>query len=293
MWFDREFRLYGRNYVTALAHNLTAAGEWQTNRYTQPARPGQLVVLWGTGLGAHREVGSAEVLLGDKRAPVVYAGPSECCGAGVDQVVFAVPAGIEGCHVPVKVRLLDDESESNSPVLAIGAPGDGPCSDPYGLPANLLDKLESAGTLDFGNIRGNARDPERVPTATELEYGATDPGQPWFFASFWVWRACNGNASAPGYALRSKAGTIGPFTESIRGSPGSRPFDAGVSLNLRGPHGLTQIVRRATHQAGGSVTLASMYRIASRLGEYLLDNGEGTSLIGPFGTHVYIAGCIL
>jgi uncharacterized protein (TIGR03437 family) len=169
----RELRLYGRSGWAMLAHNITPTGEWQANAYAQPARPGQLVAVWGTGLGVQQEVSSVEVLVGDKSVPALYAGPATCC-VGMDVVVFEVPAGIEGCHVPVKMKFVTDGSETNSPLLAI-ASGEGACSDPHGLPTSLLEKFESTGILDTGIIAGTARDPGLVPTP-EQESGKVGDG---------------------------------------------------------------------------------------------------------------------
>jgi uncharacterized protein (TIGR03437 family) len=48
----------------------------------------------------------AEVYVGGKRAAVTYKGRSGCC-AGIDQIVFTVPEGVEGCYVPVVVKTGD------------------------------------------------------------------------------------------------------------------------------------------------------------------------------------------
>ena len=47
-----------------------------------------------------------EVYVGGKRADVTYRGRSGCC-AGIDQIVFTVPQGVEGCYVPVVVKTGD------------------------------------------------------------------------------------------------------------------------------------------------------------------------------------------
>jgi uncharacterized protein (TIGR03437 family) len=276
----QDFRLYGRSQSAVLAHNIAPKGELSANSYRQPARPGQLVVLWGTGLGAHSELGTVEVLVGGSPAPVHYAGPSECC-PGQDQIVFEVPAGIEGCHVPVKVKFPGGGLESNSPSLSIAA-AEGPCSDPYGIPINLLEP----GVLDFGNIIGHARDPGDVPTPIELEHGTTDVGgDAWFIGSFW--RGLPATAKLPPLGTCfGEPGTIGPWFPS---SSYVRPFDAGAGLNLRGPQGPTYIPRRATDQTG-SVGYGIVGPDRLEAGEYVLDNGEGSSRIEPFQTTFTLRG---
>ena len=112
---------------------------------TRSARPGQVVVLWGTGLGAvsggddrpPAEVGATEdlkvrsqveVWVGGARAEILYAGRSPQF-AGTDQINFVVPQGAAlGCYSPVWVKVVGGRV-SNVATLAIrNEPG--PCTDP-------------------------------------------------------------------------------------------------------------------------------------------------------------------
>jgi uncharacterized protein (TIGR03437 family) len=111
----RDFGLYDS------VQNYDQAGGVQPNTLEHPARAGQLVGLWGTGLGpvdgdetsgplpSALTIPGLEVLVGGVAAKVVYAGRSGCC-AGVDQIIFEAPAGVEGCNVAVKVRYPDGDS---------------------------------------------------------------------------------------------------------------------------------------------------------------------------------------
>jgi hypothetical protein len=211
--------------------------------------------------------------VGGSAAPVYYAGPSACC-PGQDQVVFEVPAGIEGCHVPVKLRFPAGDPESNSPSLSIAA--EGSCSDPYGIPISLLE----SAVLDFGNITGSARDPGLVPLPIELEHGTTNVGgDAWFIGSFWQGMPTTARLPPLGTCF-GEPGTIGPWFSS---SSFVRPFDAGAGLNLRGPQGSIYIPRRAT-DVSGSVGYGIVGPDRLEAGEYALDNGEGASRIRPFQT---------
>src|SRR5581483_1799312 len=94
----------------AVAQNYNSANDQPVNTLVTPARPGQLITLWATGLGAVSgdeaasplpgDLGPIALYVGGKRAVVRYAGRSGCC-AGVDQIIFEAPAGVEGCYVPV------------------------------------------------------------------------------------------------------------------------------------------------------------------------------------------------
>jgi len=124
----------------------------------QPAQAGDMVVLWGTGLGAIAGDEAAgplpantftpEVFVGNAKAIVQYAGRSGCC-AGMDQIAFQIPPAVRGCFVPVLVR--SGGVVSNYVSLPVGAPGQ-PCSDAIGLPAELIAKSDSQSGLNIGII---------------------------------------------------------------------------------------------------------------------------------------------
>src|SRR5690606_13295011 len=100
-----------------------AAGDQPLNATTASARPGQVVVLWGTGLGAvdggddrpPGETGAVvdlqassqvEVWVGGARATnILYAGRSPGF-AGLDQINFIVPPdAARGCYSPVWIKV--------------------------------------------------------------------------------------------------------------------------------------------------------------------------------------------
>ncbi len=87
----------------AVAYNYNSASSQPLNTYTTPAMPGQLVTLWGTGLGPVKgsEAGgplpgqlslNLQVYVGGQQVTPNYYGRSGCC-AGIDQLVFPVPQG--------------------------------------------------------------------------------------------------------------------------------------------------------------------------------------------------------
>src|SRR5207302_1987768 len=78
------------------------------------AHAGDLLFIWGTGLGAISgddasapPVGNlnvpVEVYVGGVKAAVSYQGRSGCC-SGIDQILITVPAGVQGCYVSVVVK---------------------------------------------------------------------------------------------------------------------------------------------------------------------------------------------
>jgi uncharacterized protein (TIGR03437 family) len=140
---SRDFGLY------PLVQNFDAAEGVQQNTFEHSAIPGQLIGLWGTGLGpvdgdeasgplpAAFMIPGFEVLVGGIAAKVVYAGRSGCC-AGIDQIIVEVPRGVEGCNAAARVRYPDgDAAEAPKtdfgPVSLAVANTGGECSAPFGI----------------------------------------------------------------------------------------------------------------------------------------------------------------
>ena len=122
----------------AIAQNVKTATDYPLNLPDTPAKPGQIVIFWGTGLGpitgADNTAPGASagdmtslpvtITVGGISAPRLYAGrQSET--AGVDNVYFTIPAGVPlGCQVPVVVTA--GGVAANTTNIAITADGS-PC----------------------------------------------------------------------------------------------------------------------------------------------------------------------
>lgn len=153
----------------AIVQNANSNTDVPVNLLTAPARPGQYAILWGTGLGpdGNSDVDApkptdlpldVEVLVGGKRATVTYRGRSGCC-AGVDQIVFVVPDGLDGCFVPLSVRI--GNAVSNFTTMSVSAAGD-TCSDPAFLTASDVQAAQRNNRIRIG-LAGLVRsDFERV-----------------------------------------------------------------------------------------------------------------------------------
>ncbi len=121
--------------------------------------PDTLAIAWVTGLGARtpdnmpvvqglKSQLDLEVSVGGLPAKVIYAGPSGCCAA-VDQIIFEVPQGREGCFVPVGIRV--DDSVSNFASMSISSEGT-TCSDPHGFSAEQIEQMRDQGTLTVASV---------------------------------------------------------------------------------------------------------------------------------------------
>ena len=134
-----SFTFTGAGLGPAAVTNFIAQDNQPFNSPKAPAKPNQVVTLYGTGLGpvAFPDNGQpiagnlptkTEVFVGGKTASLLYNGRSPCC-AGLDQLVFTVPADApSGCFVPVTVRT-EGTISGNTVTIAI-TPDGSPCSEP-------------------------------------------------------------------------------------------------------------------------------------------------------------------
>jgi uncharacterized protein (TIGR03437 family) len=123
------------------------------------ATPGELVFVWGTGIGPINapdnepppilNFPNVQVWVGGQAAQVYYAGRSGCY-SGVDETAFYVPAGVSGCNVPV--TLVSGGVSSNTVTMPIGASA-GPCTDTGPtLPASVLTKAVAGQPVRLAEI---------------------------------------------------------------------------------------------------------------------------------------------
>jgi len=265
----------------AVAQNFNSAADQPLNTLVTPARPGQVVTLWATGLGAVRgdeaaspqvgDLGSISLYVGGKPAVVRYAGRSGCC-VGVDQIVFEVPANVEGCYVPLiavtgsfavanlirKVPL--DGPSSNFATISVASQG--VCSDPTGLNGDELQRLQTAGTSSLGILEFDGNALGLGSDALAARFSRAD------FLTFLRSRGIFG-LPVPGSCI---AYASGPDPAQFA------PLDAGPSLTLAGPSGSRQLARRAD----GSYATAAQSTGSLKSGAYSIDNGSGGADIGGF-----------
>jgi uncharacterized protein (TIGR03437 family) len=142
----------GNGSFTDLAGNLIT--------YSNAAKPGQDVYLWGTGMGpidtpdnvlppSFPNFPNVQVWVGGQSASIIYGGRSGCC-AGVDQIVFTIPNIASGCNVPVTV--VSGGSSSNTVTLPV-SPAGGACQDTGPtLPTSVLSKAAAGQTIKAAAI---------------------------------------------------------------------------------------------------------------------------------------------
>ncbi|HYI92471.1 MAG TPA: hypothetical protein VEX68_02915, partial [Bryobacteraceae bacterium] len=142
----------------AVAQNFVSGAETPVNLPTLPAKPGQTLIAYGTGLGPIAgadnvaaptgDIAGAqvEILVGGVPARRVYAGRSPCC-SGLDQIVFELPNNAPaGCTVPLVVRV--DGVYSNLGDISISSDG-AKCTDPAGGGGTQLCREGTGGVLQL------------------------------------------------------------------------------------------------------------------------------------------------
>jgi uncharacterized protein (TIGR03437 family) len=244
------------------------------------AHAGDVLVMWGTGLGPitgdetlppqQVDLGTGvQVFVGNKSADVAYGGRSS--SAGIDQINFKVPDGLSGCYVSVVVKV--GGVVSNFTSIPIAPSGQNLCSDPTGLTADDLLKLQNNGTLKIGTVALAGLGGDSA-TATFLQYD--------FLSAI----SSHGLSGAP------SAGSCIVYDIKANTPDFSDPFpvpglDAGTQLNLTGPNGPRTLTLdskgsysvKLSGGGGGGGGGGTPYLVP---GSYTVNNGSGGADVGPF-----------
>lgn len=247
-----------------ILQNFISQSNQPINSPTTAAQPGQVITLWGTGLGpvaadnvaptAGNLPVKVEVFVGGVAVTnVLYSGRTPCC-AGVDQIVFQVPSNApQGCWVPVGVRTAG-ATLSNFVTMAI-TPDGSPCSSGAKAPPFV-----SAGKyLGIFSLR----------TVTHEDLGTISPidvtGD---YTSAIAYQVPASSFPFNPVFSPPPAGTCTAYSvkgDLLRGDtlPGAVPFGAaplnfGGALTLSGPGGVKSLMNILPEQPlsylGGSIT---------------------------------------
>ncbi|MFN7920778.1 MAG: hypothetical protein U0Q16_11810 [Bryobacteraceae bacterium] len=262
----------------AVVENVSSSGATAVNAPTRPLRPGQLAVIWGTGLGRVTGDESAgplpgdlpvdvKVFAGDRQGRVIYRGRSGCC-AGLDQIVFETPAGVEGCQVPLTVEV--DGVLSNFATVAISQ-GEA-CNQtrrPAPVPSN--DPNFAMGSIVFLDGYGSVLLPTALEDYVRLAFfkrgrieGNVEP-------ALWAFEP---EAEMPSGSCMVRVGTAFP----PQPAPQQGPLDAGSAVRVTGPGGTFTLDQNPA--ALGNYE--DSRRVLIPPGRYRVDNGAGGRDVGPF-----------
>jgi len=290
------FAVNSGGFGPGVFQNYIAQANQPINSLTAAAAPGQVITLWGTGLGPVPADNVAptpgnlptpvEVFVGGQLASNLYSGRSPCC-SGVDQIVFKVPDNAPpGCYVPVQIRT-GQTILSNSVTMAIQKGGAG-CSDPANPISMAFMKGGKLGLAVLSRSEAYFDVDTTLPLDVTEDLGVlsmrTAPGGGFFF---------NPAVSAP------PAGACTTYTIS-----GTRPLfsvpdffgglgmelDAGVNINVSGL--TTATITRATTTPLYAAVLGTNDPVFGPSG--LVINSSGTTSIsaaggtgvGPFNVNI-------
>jgi uncharacterized protein (TIGR03437 family) len=152
-----------QNYISASQVDLNRLTTGVVNGSTiSPAKPGQTLIAWGTGLGAYAtgdntaspvfdfsKTLNIQAVVGGVSIPVLYAGRAGY--AGEDQINFTLPANIPtGCAVTLQFSVGGVLSPPTSISIAPDA-GSSACVMP-GYTLTQLQKLDQGGTITIGGF---------------------------------------------------------------------------------------------------------------------------------------------
>jgi uncharacterized protein (TIGR03437 family) len=266
----------------AIATNPTTGALYS---YTNSVKPGDTIVLWGSGLGAitadsdtvftstpHASTGSFAIYVGGVQASVLYAGDSGY--PGVNQIDVTVPTSVTpGCNVTLVAVSGTGASAvtSNTTALSI-ATGGGVCTDPAtGLTGTTTSTLAGQSTVKTGTLF----------VAQTTAPATSGPGTQTNDAALATFASTTGTSTTAGYPSIGSCFLSQSLTTTVTSST---PLDAGT-LTLTGPTGSITLTNNPV--VGGSyfAQLASTF-IPSTGGTFTFNNGSGGKDVGGFSVKV-------
>jgi len=260
------------------------------------AAPGDIVTLWGTGMGAF------DLVVGGKPAEAVRIAAADWC-LGVEQVAFRVPAGTPlGCFVPVQARTPDGRP-SNAIPIAVHAPGE-PCRDELDWFREGVERATRAGFLALARISLDMHLAPHAGSQFQFDYGIASFG-----------RQESGQRQFPPLP---PAGTCTVFTARLNlhqilgearaaewtsipePARGNRRLDAGEAISVTGPagsHTLPRDVRRQDYYAAllggqGPFSRDAVKPLYLSRGSYTV-SAPGGADIGPFSAKVEVTPAVV
>jgi hypothetical protein len=200
--------------------------------------------------------------VGGVSANVRYAGRSGCC-AGVDQVIFDVPAGVSGCYVPVAA--VTGGVVSNFGTISVAGSGR-ECDDPLSYRAADLVTAARNGGLRTGLISLSG-------VSGEIDFSAG------FFATdFNTVLGATSRVNPPLGSCYLAVSRVGSSP-----SPVGTGLNAGGSITVSGPVG--QLAASNT-SSGGYFTSKSPASLSQ--GSYSFSSAGGSD-VGPFSATLTMA----
>ena len=277
---ESAFGLLTTNNGTGPVAGFNANNNYAYVSYTAAANPGDILELWGTGLGPTpddatlTEVNvSTEVDIGGVPATVLYHGRSQF--TGLDQLNVQVPTGVSGCNVSVVV--VTGNYVSNLGTLAVATSGR-TCSDPgTGLSADLLQSIASKGSFTSGFISLNKTTTAGITIGGITVGGTTtDSGAASFSKITSFSTAGYGLTSMGSCSILTFSGQTPPVTVT------ATSLNAGPAINITGPQGNLAMPLTTSNGISFYSTPPNSQFIPAAGGQFHFDNGSGGTDVGAF-----------
>jgi hypothetical protein len=293
----------------AVVYNYISQSESDVNRLTagnyngslsSPAKPGQVLIAWGTGLGPYAAGDNATVthdfstsetitaIVGGVSIPVAFAGLSGY--AADDQINFTLPGNVPtGCAVTLQISVNGVLSAPTS--IAIATSASATACVQTGYTTQQLQYLDQGGTITAGGFSLS----QEVVTVASLGTEKIDDISGSFTQVTGFQLSSSGT---PSYSLTT-VGSCQVFKYTFTGSTvtvgGAKSLDAGT-VTITGPSGTNLTNQKLTEDSSNEydytigtegITLPGQNNGTILAGTYTL-TGSGGTAVGPFNTSITI-----
>jgi uncharacterized protein (TIGR03437 family) len=273
---------------------------------SKAAHPGEIIVLYGTGLGPITtadnvapgtvQVGSDVIVtIAGQAVKPTYAGRAPSF-AGEDQIDVQIPANVDtGCYVPVSVTASGQVSQDF--VLPIAKAGSDACTHIFGLSASALAKLDSpGGTVNVGLFQVLSGYAPSLGGAVQGAGGLFDDADA--TAVFNLYNKIPVAYGAVVYpsplnscVVIDQVITSGGFNlPDIQSIGGTELIANPVTLKITGPGNVSANIFRA--QSGGGYVAPFIPPILGA-GTWTISDSTGGADVGPFNAAITLPGNLL
>jgi uncharacterized protein (TIGR03437 family) len=261
--------------------------------FTNSVKPGQLIALWGSGVGGDTKDNDyvypqgqdnltgipMQIYIGGISASITYRGRSQF--PGLDQIFVTVPAGVTpGCAVSLVISSGTTSLTSNSVSIPVAENG-GACSDSFSpFTATLLESLSGKSTVNVGFLEVGQY------TAPSLTGGGPSTNST-ALGVFYSYTQAQFDAEQAGIPSLGSCVIVPPTQASATLPTG---LDAGSTITLTGPTGQVSLTKFPVIAGyyGPSSVLASGF-FPSTGGTFTFNNGAGGANVGGFNTSISLA----
>lgn len=259
---------------------------------TAAAQPGEVIVIYGTGLGAISgpdnvapggvQVGSnVTVNIAGKVVTPDYAGRSPSF-AGLDQINFKIPADVAtGCYIPAEVTA--SGQPSNLFYLSIGS-GSSTCAHPLGLSADALARLDAGGTINTGlflMLRAVVQGLGAEGAGGLFETADANAVFQLFSRILVAFGGYNYPVASGSCAILDTVDPVGGFAVPDFATLGGKELQAGPALSLAGTNGKSAVIPRQIPDTGGYL---NVFFTTLGKGTWTL-SGTGGADVGAFASN--------